>query len=134
MVVPQGVLPPQASPSTTPANPAVPAPVRAPIGACFNCGHNGHFVRECLNRDQARIPAVPPELGEAVKVTTEDIAERVAESCSGVCFCVNCGMVDHVASQCTANPVSDDFAYSRCATRRPPMFLQHMRPCPCVRP
>ena len=28
---------------------------------------------------------------------------------------MNCGMVDHVATQCGETPVSDDFAYSRWA-------------------
>ena len=30
-------------------------------------------------------------------------------------LCVNCSMVDHVASQCIETPVSEDFAYSRSA-------------------
>ena len=55
-----------------------------------------------------------PEPG-AVKTKTEDIVECVAENCPVVRFCVNCGMIDHVASQCVENPVSDDFAYSRWA-------------------
>ena len=42
----------------------------------------------------------------------EDYAEGVAEKCSGVQFCVNCGMMDHVASQCVENPVSEGLAFS----------------------
>ena len=43
----------------------------------------------------------------------EDYAECVAEKCSGVQFCVNCGMIDHVASQCMEKSVSDDLAFNR---------------------
>ena len=103
---PQGVIPPPAPPSNAPAAPAAVAPARAPIGACFNCGQNRHFFRKCPNRDQARKPGgVEPHSDEAVKATVEDYAECVAEKCSGVEFCVNCVMVDYVASHCMENPV-----------------------------
>ena len=62
----------------------------------------GHFTRDCPTRDQVRKPAVVPE-PEAVKTTTEDVVECITESCSRVRFCVNCGLVDHVASQCVDN-------------------------------
>ena len=50
---------------------------------------------------------------ETVKTTTEDSVECIAENRSGVRFCVNCGLVDRVASQGVDNPVSDVFDYSR---------------------
>ena len=76
--------------------------------------------------DQVREPkGVQPHVEEAVKATMEEHAEGVAERCSGVQFCVECGMVDHVASQCTENPVSDDLAFSRWAeTEVPSMATQ----------
>ena len=111
MILPQGVLPPP-PPSNAPAKPATEPPAaRLPLGACFNCGQTGHIDRDCPTRDQARKPAAVPEL-EAVKITTEDVVECFAEKCSGVRFCVNCGLVDHMASQCVETPVSDVFAYS----------------------
>ena len=45
----------------------------------------------------------------------ENYAECVAEQCSGVQYCVNCGTTDHVASQCVENPVSDDQAFNHWA-------------------
>ena len=69
----------------------MPPAVRLPQGACFNCRQTGHFARDCPTRDQARKP-------EAVKTTTEDVVECIAENCSGVRFRVISGLVDHVAS------------------------------------
>ena len=116
IVLPQGVLSPLTPPSNAPAAPVAVAPARAQKGACFNFGQNGHFARECPNWDQARKPGgAQPHLDEAVKATVEEYAECVPEKCSGVQFCVNCGMVDHVASQCLENPVSDNLAHNRWA-------------------
>ena len=50
---------------------------------------------------------------EAVKATTDDFVEGVAENCSGIRFSVNCGTIDHIASQWAENQVSGDYAYSR---------------------
>ena len=112
MVLPQGVLPPP-PPSNAPANPAAEPPaIRVPLGVCFICAQICHFARNCPTRDQPRKPTVVPE-PEAVKTTTVDVVECIAENCSGVRFCVNCGQIDHVASQCVENPVCDDLAYSR---------------------
>ena len=54
---------------------------------------------------------------EAVNATAEYVVECIAENCSGVRFCANCGVVNQIASQCVEAPASscDDFAYSRCA-------------------
>ena len=98
MVLPQGVLPPPLS-SNAPAKPAAAPPdVRLLLGAYFNCGQTGHFDRDCPTREKARKPAVLAK-PEAVKTTSEDVVEFIAEKCSGVRFCVNFGLVDHVASQ-----------------------------------
>ena len=45
-----------------------------------------------------------------MKAPVEDYDECAAEKCSGVQFCVDCALMDHVASKCMENPVSDDFA------------------------
>ena len=78
MILPQGVLPPHTPPSNAPAAPANVAPARTPMGACFNFWQNGHFARECPNRDQARKIGGQPHVDEAVKATVEDYAECVA--------------------------------------------------------
>ena len=71
MVLPQGVLPPP-PPSNAPANPAAAPPaVRAPLGACSNCGQTGHFARNGPNRDQTCKRTALPE-PEAVRTTIED--------------------------------------------------------------
>ena len=96
MALPQAVLPPP-PPSNAQANPVAASPtVCIPLGACFKCQQ----------------PTVLPE-PEAVKTTAEEFVECIAEKCFEVRFCVNCGMVDHVASQCVENHVSNNFPYTR---------------------
>ena len=125
MVLPQGLLPPNATFKYT---------------GCSRCHRSGQGAGRCLfqlwtkrtfrsestTRDQARKPnGAQPHVEEVVKATMEEHAEGVAERCSGVQFCVNCGMVDHVASQCKEDPVSDDLAFSRwAATEDPSMAAQ----------
>ena len=81
MVMPQGVLPPPAPPSSVAA--AVMVPARVPAGACFHCGQNGHFAGECPNRDQARKPLAASE-PEGVKVTVEDTTDGILERFPGI--------------------------------------------------
>ena len=118
MVMPQGVLPPPAPPSNVPAAPAVMVPARVPTGACFHSGQNGHFARECPNRDQARKPLAPSE-PEGVKVTAEDTTDGILEGYPGIYQCTNCGVFDHAGVQCgehtqTQKP-NDELAYNRWA-------------------
>ena len=118
MVMPQGVLPHPAPPSNAPAAPAVVAPARAPRSACFHCRQNGHFARECPNRDQARKPLAASE-PEGVKVTAEDTTDGILEGYPGVYQCTNCGVFDHAGVQCgehsQAQKPNDEFAYNRWA-------------------
>ena len=118
MAMPQGVFPPPAPPSNAPAAPAVVAPARAPAGACFHCGQNGHFARESPNRDQARKPLAASE-PEGVKVTAQDTTDGILEGYHGVYQCTNCGVFDHAGVQCgehsqTQKP-NDELAYNRLA-------------------
>ena len=114
MVLSQGVLPTLTPSPNAPAAPAVIALAKAPVSACFNCGQNGQFACECPNRDQARkLGGGQHNLDEAEKAIVDIYAECVLEKCSGMQCCVNCGMMDHVASQFMQNPVSDDIAFSR---------------------
>ena len=114
MIMPQGVLPPPAPPQNLPA-PAVPAPARAPVGACFHCGQN---ARECPNRDQARKPMTASE-PEGVKVTTEDTTDGILEGHPGIYQCTSCGLFDQAEVQCGehshAPKPSDELAYNRWA-------------------
>ena len=133
IALPQGV-PPPTPPTNEPAVPAFVAPATALVGACFNCGQNGHFAREYLNRDQARKPGGgQPNLDEAVKATMEDYAEGVPGKCSGVQFCVNYGKVDRVASPCMENPVSDDIAFIRWAETEAAGIATQTMPAECDR-